>query len=79
MNRLYYIALFICALLCGCTADAVSNVVTSPDGRIAVSVDVNGEPVLIEANLHNGGINFHQMNNGPVFKEYIDYFLQITN
>ena len=43
MNRLYYIALFICALLCGCTADAVSNVVTSPDGRIAVSVDVNGE------------------------------------
>ena len=44
-----------------------------------LSVDVNGEPVLIEANLHNGGINFHQMNNGPVFKEYIDYFLQITN
>ena len=43
MNRLYYIALFICALLCGCTADVVSNVVTSPDGRIAVSVDVNGE------------------------------------
>ncbi len=31
------------------------------------SVDETGEPVLIEANLHYGQLDFHQLNNGPVF------------
>jgi len=29
----------------------------------------DGEPVLIEANLCNGEIDFHQLNNGPLFGE----------
>ena len=27
----------------------------------------DGEPILIEANMRKGGINFHQFNNGPLF------------
>lgn len=33
------------------------------------SIDENGEPVLIEANLNCGGIDVNQMNNGPLFGE----------
>lgn len=33
------------------------------------SIDNKGNPVLIEANLYNGGLDFHQLNNGPVFGE----------
>lgn len=29
----------------------------------------DGEPVLIEANLHYGELDFHQINNGPIFGE----------
>lgn len=32
-----------------------------------VAIDRAGEPVLIEANLSDGEINFHQLNNGPLF------------
>lgn len=30
-------------------------------------IDEAGEPVLIEANLHRGELDFHQLNNGPLF------------
>lgn len=33
------------------------------------AIDPNGEPVLIEANLHYGELDFHQLNNGPIFGE----------
>ena len=40
------------------------------------AVDEAGEPLLIEANLYNGELDFHQLNNGPVFgvdtKEIMD-------
>lgn len=32
-----------------------------------IAIDQNGEPVLIEANLRNGGCVSHQFNNGPLF------------
>lgn len=32
-------------------------------------IDEAGEPVLIEANLHRGELDFHQLNNGPLFGE----------
>ncbi len=33
------------------------------------SVDEAGEPILIEANLKYGQLDFHQLNNGPLFGE----------
>lgn len=33
------------------------------------SVDSDGEPLLVEANLHYGQLDFHQLNNGPIFGE----------
>lgn len=33
------------------------------------SVDESGQPVLIEANVHYGQLDFHQLNNGPIFGE----------
>lgn len=33
------------------------------------SVDPAGEPILIEANLKYGQVDFHQLNNGPLFGE----------
>ncbi len=33
------------------------------------AVGADGEPVLIEANLHYGQLDFHQLNNGPLFGE----------
>ena len=33
------------------------------------SVDAEGEPLLVEANVHYGQLDFHQLNNGPVFGE----------
>ncbi len=44
-----------------------------------LSINPDGEPILVEVNLSGGGINFHQMNNGPVLKKYINYFLNLTN
>ena len=34
-----------------------------------VAVDLSEEPVLIEANLCDGELDFHQLNNGPLFGE----------
>lgn len=39
------------------------------------AIDDTGEPVLIEYNLGMQGINFHQMNNGPLFGEITDEVL----
>ena len=36
-----------------------------------ISLDINNMPVLIEANLTYGQLDFHQMCNGPLFKERI--------
>ena len=33
------------------------------------AVAEDGEPVLVEANLHYGQLDFHQLNNGPIFGE----------
>ena len=41
-----------------------------PDFRMVswdFSVDDEGHPVMIEANLRSGGLIFHQLNNGPLF------------
>ncbi len=32
-----------------------------------IAIDENEEPIIIEANLHFGEIDFHQLNNGPLF------------
>lgn len=40
-----------------------------------VAIDENGEPVLIEANMRKGGINFHQFNNGPLFGDLTETVL----
>ena len=46
-----------------------------------LSVDECGEPILIEVNLANGGLFFHQIANGPVFgdmtKEVIDEVIKM--
>lgn len=39
------------------------------------SVDTDGDPVLIEANLKYGGMDFHQLNNGPLFGDDADKIL----
>ncbi|MGN8632063.1 sugar-transfer associated ATP-grasp domain-containing protein [Blautia sp. HCP3S3_G3] len=39
------------------------------------AVDCEGNPVLIEANLRNGELDFHQINNGPLFRELTDEVL----
>lgn len=31
------------------------------------AVDIDHEPVMIEANLRYGELDFHQLNNGPLF------------
>lgn len=38
-----------------------------------VSIRENGNPVIIEINLGYQGIDLHQYNNGPVFKEYLNH------
>ena len=37
------------------------------NSNIDVSVLENGEPILIEANLYDGQLDFHQIHNGPLF------------
>lgn len=32
-----------------------------------IAIQENGEPILVEANLCNGELDFHQLNNGPLF------------
>lgn len=39
------------------------------------SIDSDGDPVLIEANIPTGQIDFHQINIGPIFGEYTDRVL----
>lgn len=41
------------------------------------SVDPAGDPVLIEANMHYGGIDIHQLNNGPIFGEDTEKILKL--
>ena len=40
-----------------------------------IAIDVNGEPVLLEPNLYYGELDFHQLNNGPLFGEDQDRIL----
>ncbi len=40
-----------------------------------IAIDEIGEPVLIEANMRKGGINFHQFNNGPLFGDLTNQVL----
>jgi len=40
-----------------------------------IAIDEIGEPVLVEANMRKGGINFHQFNNGPLFGELTERVL----
>lgn len=32
-----------------------------------IAIDEDGEPILIEVNMYSGQLDFHQLNNGPVF------------
>lgn len=41
-----------------------------------IAIDEHGEPVLIEANMRKGSINFHQFNNGPLFGNLTDRVLR---
>lgn len=40
-----------------------------------IAIDKDGDPVLIEANMRKGGINFHQFNNGPLFGDLTETVL----
>lgn len=40
-----------------------------------IAIDKKGEPVLIEANMRKGGLNFHQFNNGPLFGDLTERVL----
>jgi len=41
-----------------------------------IAIDSNGIAVLIEANMRNGGIKYHQYCNGPLFGEYTEEVLK---
>lgn len=41
-----------------------------------IAIDENGEAVLIEANMRNGGINLHQFSNGPLFGDLTEQVLR---
>lgn len=41
-----------------------------------IAIDKDGDPVLVEANMRKGGINFHQFNNGPLFGDLTERVLQ---
>lgn len=40
-----------------------------------IAIDEDGNPVLIEANMRKGSINFHQFNNGPLFGDLTEKIL----
>ena len=43
-----------------------------PDFRLVAwdfAIDEHADPILIEVNLCMGSLDFHQLNNGPIFKE----------
>ncbi len=41
-----------------------------------VAIDETGDPLLIEANMRKGGINFHQFSNGPLFGDLTDELMR---
>lgn len=41
-----------------------------------IAIDKEGDPVLIEANMRKGAINFHQFNNGPLFGDLTERVLK---
>lgn len=41
-----------------------------------IAIDPDGEPILIEANLCDGELDFHQINNGPIFGDDTDEVMQ---
>ena len=41
-----------------------------------VAIDESDEPVLIKVNLSDGELDFHQLNNGPLFGEDTDEILR---
>lgn len=50
-----------------------------PDFRLVswdISISEDGEPILVEANLCYGGVDFHQFSNGPIFKDDTEEILQ---
>lgn len=63
--------------------DKVVNTVKSAAQKIGnfrlvswdMSIDENGDVILIEANMRKGGINLHQFDNGPLFGELTDRVL----
>lgn len=42
------------------------------------AVDTDGQPVLIEANMHYGEVDFHQLNNGPIFGDDTEKILNLV-
>lgn len=40
------------------------------------AIDINEEPILIEANYPSGQLDFHQLNKGSIFGKYTDYVLR---
>lgn len=64
--------------------DKCVNVIRQVAGRLGTTthliswdfaIDRDGEPVLIEANLTFGGVNIHQMCNGPIFGDMTEEIL----
>lgn len=43
------------------------------------AINTNGNPILIEANLYGGELDFHQMCNGPIFGESIELLNKFIN
>lgn len=42
------------------------------------AIDTDGQPVLVEANLHYGQLDFHQLNNGPLFGDDTEKVLKMV-
>ena len=41
-----------------------------------IAINENSHPICIEYNISTQGIFSHQLNNGPIFGEYTDYFIE---
>ena len=41
-----------------------------------IAIDESASPVLVEANMRKGSINFHQFNNGPLFGDLTDTIMK---
>lgn len=63
--------------------DKVIDLVTKAHERMGhfrliswdIAIGEDGEPILVEANMRNGGINIHQFNNGSLFGDMTDEVL----